>query len=67
MAERERLIDKVIPQAMTITSIIQSSSATNRLPPIYFIGGVAREVAFSLPARIRFGTAQEDPECPFSD
>ena len=67
VAELERLIDKVIPYAMTNTSIIQSSPVTNRLPPIFCIGGVAQEVAFSLPARICFGTAREDPECPFSD
>ena len=40
VAELERLIDKVIPYAMTNTSIIQSSPAANRLPPNFFIGGV---------------------------
>lgn len=32
--ELERLIDKVIPYAMTNTSIIQSSPVTHRLPPL---------------------------------
>lgn len=32
--ELERLIDKIIPYAMTNTSIIQSSPVTHRLPPL---------------------------------
>jgi Lrp/AsnC family leucine-responsive transcriptional regulator len=34
IAELEKLIDKIIPHAMTNTSIIQSSPVTPRLPPI---------------------------------
>lgn len=34
VAELEKLIDKIIPHAMTNTSIIQSSPVERRLPPI---------------------------------
>ena len=34
IAELEKLIDKIIPHAMTNTSIIQSSPVSPRLPPI---------------------------------
>ena len=34
MADLERVIDRIIPHAMTNTSIIQSSPVTQRLPPI---------------------------------
>ena len=34
IAELEKLIDKIIPHAMTNTSIIQSSPVAPRLPPI---------------------------------
>jgi Lrp/AsnC family leucine-responsive transcriptional regulator len=37
--ELERLIDKVIPYAMTNTSIIQSSPVARRLPPIRLPAG----------------------------
>lgn len=35
VAELEKLIDKIIPHAMTNTSIIQSSPVERRLPPIH--------------------------------
>jgi Lrp/AsnC family leucine-responsive transcriptional regulator len=34
IAELEKLIDKIIPYAMTNTSIIQSSPVERRLPPV---------------------------------
>lgn len=38
IAELEKLIDKIIPYAMTNTSIIQSSPVERRLPPIRIPG-----------------------------
>ena len=34
VAEMERIIDRIIPHAMTNTSVIQSSPVTRRLPPL---------------------------------